>query len=274
MQAVLPKDPDEQKQILLIKAEEDMNIIYAEDDQERYAYYLTNGIKDSDLCPYNNIYYIEALKRIPQRYKQLKIYKSMITNHKDEILHLYNFYMRKNLLHYILKDPKERKRIRITRLPRDYPILVIRAPVPWHSSFCLSKQLMEKHFYNGNIIILEIRDLWEKFYSKMLIIPTDRLEENQQFPLEMIDLENLIDDICQQSRDILVKEWLPSCADVFLKQKLHWKKYIPLKASDSPVLIEKFFDCVNSLLSMQLRSLVMRSLKHFLNFIIKFKVSK
>jgi dynein heavy chain len=272
-EAILPKHPDEQKLILLEGAEEDMRVPMNEENIQRYVYYLTEGIEESDLSPYEKKYIAEALKKIPAKYKQLKDYRPMIATHEKEVLQFYEQFIRKNLLHYILKDPKERKRLNIVRIPRDYPVLVVRAPVPWHNSFCVSQQLLEKHFYISNIVVLEIRDLWESKYSDMLIIPTDRLEEVGQFPLEMDVLEEQIDHICTESRNILVREWLPSCADIFLKYKMQWRKYIPLKPTDSPVLVERFFDCVNGLLSMQLRRLVMRSLRHFLSLMVKFKVS-
>ncbi|XP_008197222.2 dynein axonemal heavy chain 3 [Tribolium castaneum] len=271
LQAVLPKDPDKQKKILIKLAEADMLVPLAENDEERYIYYLTLGIKSQDLSPYNRKYLTEAIKKIPPKLKLLKDYAATITTHKKEILQFYDSFIRKNLLDYILKDPKERKRLRITRIKRDYPILTVRAPVPWHTTYCLSQQLIEKHFYNGNIVVLEVRDLWECHYDAMLILPTDRLEEIGGFPLELATLEQQIDDLCNESRMRLVKTWLPSCADIFLKHKAHWRKYIPLKATDSPVLIERFFDCVNGLLSMQLRRLVMKSLRHLLAFLIRFE---
>lgn len=271
IQAVLPKDPDKQKKILIKLAENDMLIPLGEHDEERYMYYYTQGIKPEDLSPYNHTYLKQAIKKIPSKYKLLKDYHSMIATHKKEILQLYDDFTRKNLLQYILKDPKERKRLRITRIRRDYPILIVRAPVPWHNSFCVSQQLMEKHFYNGNMVVLEIRDLWEFHYSDMFILPTDQIEEIGKFPLELDVLENQIDNLCQASRDRLVHTWLPSCADIFLKYKSHWKKYIPLTPTDSPVLVERFFDCVNGLLSMQLRRLVMKSLRHLLSFLVIFK---
>ncbi|RZC40467.1 DHC N2 domain containing protein [Asbolus verrucosus] len=272
LQAILPKHPDEQKLILLQQAEKDMNVVLDEINEERYLHYLNVAITQEHLSPYNHTYIVEAIKnKIPPKYKLLKEYKPIITCHKKEILMFYEVYSRQNLLHYILKDPKERKRLNVKRVPREYPIMIIRAPVPWHTSFCLSQQLMEKHFYNGNIVILEIRNLWEEKYSKMLIITTNRLEEVGHFPLEMDLLEEQIDYLCAEARNIIEKEWLPACADIFLKNKTHWKKFIPKKPIDSPVLIQRFFDCVNGLLSMQMRGLVMRSLRHFLDLLVKFR---
>lgn len=170
--------------------------------------------------------------------------------------------------------------------------MLIRAPVPWHNQYCLSSQYIEKHYYNGNIVVRKIRDLWfEKYtdihyfsillclkiifcrYDDMLILPVPRLQEKKIFPLECTEFEEQLTYLCEESRTILMKFWLPSYADIFLNYKEYWKQYIPRNFSDSTQIIESFFNCVNMLLSLQLRWLVMKSLKHVVDYMLKYKVS-
>lgn len=106
----------------------------------------------------------------------------------------------------------------------------------------------------------------------MLILPVERLEENVKFPHDPSYFEQRVAEICNHSRQILLKEWLPMCADILLKYKETWKKYIPKKQGDTLANMERFFGSINTLLAKQLRLLVMRSLQHFLEFIEKFKV--
>ncbi|KAG5895229.1 hypothetical protein JTB14_003446 [Gonioctena quinquepunctata] len=178
--------------------------------------------------------------------------------------------MRKHLLSYVLEDPSEWKRLEFQSYPMEFPTLVIRAPVPWHIQYCLSTQLMEKHYYNGNVIVRRIRDLWFERYQEMLIIPLSSLLESNE-PLNLSAFLEKVETICDHSREILEKEWLPKCADIFLECKKYWRQYIPKQPSDSVELVERFFECVNTLLSIELRGLVVRSLEHFLSLFIKFK---
>lgn len=106
----------------------------------------------------------------------------------------------------------------------------------------------------------------------MLILPVTRLKEKKNFPLDCSEFEEQLTSICEESRMILTKYWLTSCADIFLNYKQYWKQYIPRQVSDSTEIIERFFDCVNMLLSMQLRWLVMKSLKHLVDYMIQFQV--
>lgn len=109
-------------------------------------------------------------------------------------------------------------------------------------------------------------------YDDMLILPVSRLEEQKQFPLELTNIVEQVTLICEESRRVLLKNWLPSCADIFLAYKQYWKQYAPRQATDSLDIIERFFNCVNMLLSLQLRWLVMKSLNHFVDFVVQFKV--
>lgn len=106
----------------------------------------------------------------------------------------------------------------------------------------------------------------------MYIIPTDRLSEAGSFPLEPHVFEKKIDDICTESREKLLNEWLLKCADIFLEFRACWKSIIPIQPDDPLCIINKFFACVNSLMASQLRRLVTRSLNHFLELIVRFKV--
>lgn len=107
----------------------------------------------------------------------------------------------------------------------------------------------------------------------MVILPTKRIEKVGKFPLEITVLEKQLEALCNQARTVLVEDWLKDVADIFLKYRDSWKKYIPRKPRDSFTSIERFFSCAASLMSRQLRSLVMKSLYHFLNFLVQYKVN-
>lgn len=215
----------------------------------------------------------------------------MQLSHLSEVIKWYCIYMRYNMLFYVLHDPAEWKRLRLESSPKFFPVLMIRGPVTWHSQYCISHQYLERHYFNGNIIVRKIRDLWFERsgklafgptlnnagrvpcrYDEMLILPLTALVS--EFALDPSDFEATVARTCQASRNILVGNWLPECADIFLEYKKNWWQYVPKKAADSCDLVEKFFRCVNMLLSEQLRSLVMRSLEAFKNLLVTFKVTK
>lgn len=72
---------------------------------------------------------------------------------------------------------------------------------------------------------------------------------------------------------IVSVRWLPQCAEVFLGMKDCWRHLVPVKKGASLKIIKLFFECARSLMSLQIRQLVMKSLFHFLNLIKMYEVS-
>lgn len=58
--------------------------------------------------------------------------------------------------------------------------------------------------------------------------------------------------------------WLPKCAALFDAYKDLWLPLIPDDEQMAPVAVQEFFSCVASLMSLQLRSLVVDSLQDIL----------
>lgn len=58
--------------------------------------------------------------------------------------------------------------------------------------------------------------------------------------------------------------WLPQCAALFDVYKDLWLPLIPDDEQMAPVAVQEFFSCVASLMSLQLRSLVVDSLQDIL----------
>ncbi len=60
--------------------------------------------------------------------------------------------------------------------------------------------------------------------------------------------------------------WIPTCAKAFIDQKEKWAYLIPQNDTDPTDLAQLFFACVASVMSNQLRSMVINSLSDFLDF--------
>lgn len=249
------------------------------------------GIAPRIIPPYPDEYLLIAKRKVPEKYKRLRDYKSIMDSYRPEILVDYDKAMRWYLMKYVLNDPSEWKRLKIQTFPAEYPVMMIRAPVPWHTGYVLAEQSMERRYFKGHIVVIKIRDLWTdrfdccfffKFFpmvvvdrfKHMLILPTELLELEQKFPHDPLYFEERAIGICNKSRQVLLKEWLPMCADILLKYKETWRKFIPKKQGETLANMERFFGTINALLSKQLRLLVVRSLQHFLGFMEKFKVPK
>lgn len=92
-------------------------------------------------------------------------FNEIIKKLEGEIIDDYKKSLRYSIVDYILLDANERKRLLIETMPVEYPVLVIRAPVPWHQYKILADHFMEHNLFITNEILKDIRDLW---FSKLL----------------------------------------------------------------------------------------------------------
>lgn len=84
-----------------------------------------------------------------------------MNSYDKEIIKDYDDVMRLYLLKYVLNDPYEWKRLNIQTFPPEYPIMLVRAPVPWHNAFVIGQQMLFRHYFVGNPILIRVHELWE-----------------------------------------------------------------------------------------------------------------
>lgn len=65
---------------------------------------------------------------------------------------------------------------------------------------------------------------------------------------------------------------IPTCASIFLDEKRKWIHFAPQNDYDSPQRIESYFSSVATLMSLQLRGMVVNSLEDLLAFFMIYKV--
>jgi len=66
--------------------------------------------------------------------------------------------------------------------------------------------------------------------------------------------------------------WIPSCAQLFLDYQQFWYHLVPPNDTDSTQVVQDLFACVATMMSRQLRELVLDSLAEFLDFFLIHKV--
>jgi dynein heavy chain len=85
------------------------------------------------------------------------------------------------------------------------------------------------------------------------------------------EFENFIRQKCLEERELLEKTWIPKCSRIILEMKDCWKHLVPLSDDESLDNPLKFFECIATLMSNQLRNLVVDSLDEFVSFFEQYK---
>ncbi|XP_035261919.1 dynein heavy chain 3, axonemal [Anguilla anguilla] len=263
-----PLTPNQQLEIM-IKQEEEATRKEGEPterDLERYMYYINNGVQSDMVAAHSMQQMANIQKHVPDWLQSDSQEVQNLHSHlKEEVLEIYNCSLRKSIVDYILKDPSERQRLSISNVPRPFPRRVIRGPVPWASSYKEAQSWQTQHLFTINPMMLHLQDLWLKHFSSLRFVKLEELF-SASFPLLPTEFEDLLQKQCQATREDLLNKWLPECASLFINYTDLWFPLVPQSERVAPVRAQEFFYCVASLMSLQLRSLVVSSLQDLLHF--------
>uniref|UniRef100_A0A8D3EB25 Dynein axonemal heavy chain 7 n=1 Tax=Scophthalmus maximus TaxID=52904 RepID=A0A8D3EB25_SCOMX len=186
---------------------------------QRYIYYITTGVPTSVLAPQPQQQMMNILSLVPPDTEDSsKKIKAMRADMEEEVKSDYVFSLKKSIVDYILMDPAERQRLTIASIPKPFSRRVIRAPVPWTTSYREAHMWQSQHLFTASYIMVLLT------------------EPNTTTP----------------------SRWLPHCATLFDDFKDLWLQVAKVRAHE-------FFDCVATLMSLQLRSLVIESLQDLLS---------
>ncbi|XP_036144833.1 dynein heavy chain 3, axonemal isoform X1 [Monomorium pharaonis] len=248
----------DKEQKRLVKPEDVAKIIYLRDHCISYHH----------IQPYDYVNIETAKKRISDKLQEREDFDIIMKGLEPEIIDDYKRSIRSAIVDYILIDSDERKRLSIETFPIEFPVLCIRAPVPWHQSKVMASHLVRHNLFIGNEILRDIQDLWFKKYHQIRII---HMQDFGTLPVPAMEIEPRLDALCVAATDILVKEWLADVAEIFLEKKHDWSQYFETQSDASTAMIEKYFRSVNSLLSKQLRIMIMKTLEDVRDFFMRYK---
>ncbi|KAG7500858.1 dynein heavy chain 3, axonemal [Solea senegalensis] len=265
-----PMSPSQQLAIIYSQEEKarDAQVKPTDSDLERYMYYVTTGIPDSAVVPQPYRQKMNIWRQLPPDSEDSSKYiQTVRANLEEEVKKDYYCSIKKGIVDYVLTDSLECQRLSISSIPQPFPRRVIRAPVPWSATYRKIRKWQSHHLFAVNHIMIMLEDIWRDSFSSLRFV---RLEDliSANLPLLPSDFDAFVQKQCQNTREELVQKWLPQCAALFENFNDLWFPLIHQNEQMSPVREQRFFNCVAAHMSLQLRSLVIKSLQDLLNFFI------
>ncbi|GBP85181.1 Dynein heavy chain 3, axonemal [Eumeta japonica] len=242
-QAEEPRDLEWQRAALLAASEAQSRRALPPPAERALRHYLSSSVSDRHLPEFPAGLYGRALRAVEtQCARTLRrltplTYQLMLHQNETEVRRLFAAAMRHGLLAYVLEDADERERLGIPFVPSPWPAHVLRAPVPWHNSYTVAKQKTFYRYYEGNPILVELRNLWQNSYQGRLICDMSGMEF-PQYPAEFS--ERLVTE-CARMRSALTDEWLVDVADTLIRMRQHWAIYVAKRKNESTFQVEQFF---------------------------------
>ncbi|MEQ2235692.1 hypothetical protein ILYODFUR_004863 [Ilyodon furcidens] len=241
----------------------------SEKDLERYSYYINTSVPFHMLAPYTHPQMANIMSlQTPEPEEDRKHLQTLRDDLTEEVKRDYYFSLRKSIVDYILMDPSECQRVSISSIPKPFPRRVIRAPVPWALSCIEARMWQSKHLLTVCPIMVLLKQVWVERYSSLRFVKLADLFSNT-LPLLPSEFDEFVQRQCQATREELDETWLPYCASLFVVHENMWLPLLSQNEPATPLLVQEFFHCVAALMSLQLRSLVIESLRDLQQFFMR-----
>ncbi|XP_059216601.1 dynein axonemal heavy chain 3 isoform X2 [Stomoxys calcitrans] len=172
----------------------------------------------------------------------------------------FRYYVKRAFLRYLLKSPLERKRLQLVAEPPEFPIMTIRAPVPWKVYVQLARNHLDQVLMTTHPIIRALNLLWHQLYNDLVIVDVSQIVL-RDVPMNADELIKFVQESCDIVRDLLLNDWIPRCADMMDVMRKTWKDLIPMRGSHGG-RATVLFRCVHALMSHHLEGLITRSLTY------------
>ncbi|CAL7933869.1 unnamed protein product [Xylocopa violacea] len=213
-------------------------------ENNKLIYFKNYCIDDNKLDYYDNTHFTEARKRIASGLQKLEDFDERLTELEIEIVDTY-------------------KQLLVRQLRWEHPALSIQAPVPWHQAKVTAEHFMQHNLFIGSEILRDIQNIYSAKYQDVMIV---KLEDIGTLPILACEVESKINLLCDKSMQLLINHWLADVAEFFLEKKYAWSYFVQKHCNASTALIEKYFRSINTLLSKQLRLIVMNTLNNIRDF--------
>ncbi|XP_043929631.1 dynein axonemal heavy chain 7 [Protopterus annectens] len=231
-----------------------------EKDILRYYYYIHNGIDTEHVAAMEDSWLEHVLELVP---RHLKALSSTIDSLSDEMKEDYLFSVKKAIVDFVLRDPREKDDDKKQDLPPHRAEVAI-LPKPWHKSYLAGCSLIQDKLNITNPTMLAVLDLWHVSFEELRLIDTEEFHNHQE-SLELNVFQNLIVRHIESAKEKLFKKWFPEVQNIYYQGNK--RKQIP--SSSNTAKLESFFNCAAALMTSQLQSLALASIQDFTDLIVQ-----
>jgi dynein heavy chain len=205
--------------IPLIATETPEQVRVRERSALRYQYYVCDGIADDVVAPIKADWVRNALgllctniSLVPERRVE-ELVKAMLI----EMKHDYRQSIKRAILDYVLRNGKERRRLKIEKPPcAELPVWGLGTaphapPAWWREPIQRSFRLVSTSLFSVNPAMMQVLSIWEKYKDLLLVdIPTEEM-----LPLTIREFETMQKSHLDRVRRIFTNEWSADVEAVF-----------------------------------------------------------
>ncbi|XP_030642423.1 dynein heavy chain 7, axonemal [Chanos chanos] len=229
------------------------------DAMKRYYYYIKNGIDIENVAAMDDSWLENMMDLVPDH---LKNFASTIEVLSDEIKEDYLLRVKKAIVDFVLRDPREDGAEKVKDLPPHRQEIEV-VPKPWNKSFLQAQRRMRNRLHSINPTMLSVLTLWHVSFKTLRLIDMKEFQAMSE-PLELSVFRHLVNKHIECARDILLKKWIPEIQQIYYQGSK--RKLVP--GSENIAQLQSFFNCVSALMTSQLQSLALESIQDYTHLVV------
>ncbi|KAK7506434.1 hypothetical protein BaRGS_00002546, partial [Batillaria attramentaria] len=227
----------------------------AEKDILRYYYYIHNGIDTEHVAPMEDSWLENVLALVPNNLKAG--HTETIENLSDEMREDYLLSVKKAIVDFVLKDPRQLEDEKKEKLlPHREEIAVV--PKPWNRSYLLALEATAKTLHNTNPCMMQVLGLWHISFGSLRFIDVEEFH-NREDSMELKTFQNLCMRHIEAAKERLLKKWFPEVQTIFYQGNK--RKQVPSNQEQDK--LESFFNCAATLMTDNLQQLTLNSVDDY-----------
>ncbi|XP_076459412.1 dynein axonemal heavy chain 7-like [Babylonia areolata] len=227
----------------------------AEKDILRYYYYIHNGIDTEHVAPMEDSWLENVLGLVPHPLKAG--HTETIENLSDEMREDYLLSVKKAIVDFVLKDPRQlddEKKEKL--LPHREEMAVV--PKPWNKSYLAALEATAQSLHTTNPCMMQVLNLWHVSFGSLRLIDVEEFH-NREDSMELKTFQNLCMRHVDAARERLEKKWFPEVQTIFYQGNK--RKQVP--SNQEQDRLESFFNCAATLMTDNLQQLTLNSISDY-----------